>query len=175
MQVREILVFTSVDDQPVGAQMEFRNQTLDGFDQVRQEWVRWFQVRKGTDILFRDEDHMKGMGWFRMMENQQCFRHTQFFGRDEKAHVFNHPSGQEASQMVIELHLQSPKTTFPSSIDVMQTRLSTGTPMSCKQRPSSFKNLLDQRAYTDHACSGRLRQADEPHNGRAGGEEIIDD
>ena len=68
----EILVIPAIDDQPVGVQTVFLHQVLDGGDKVRDERVSRFEVRKRTDILFGEDDNVKRMGWFRVMEGQQC-------------------------------------------------------------------------------------------------------
>ena len=70
----EILVIPAIDDQPVGRQMVFSHQVLDGGDKVRDERVSRFEVRKRTNILFREDDNVKRMGGFRVMESQQCIR-----------------------------------------------------------------------------------------------------
>src|SRR5512136_1067772 len=113
--------------------MVFRHDGADRCDQVCQERIERIKIIERMDILFGKDDHVEWMGWFWVMESQQSIRLTQSFGRDDKAHVGKYPTGQETSCRRIrqpgeQTHQQSPMTTFPSSIEVMHTSDSIGTP-----------------------------------------------
>ena len=131
--MREFLVISAIDKQAVGGQVVFGHETLHHRDQVLHKRVGRGKFRKRTDILFGQDDHVKGVGRLRVLESQQGIGLTQAFGRDGEAHVCNNPTGQEPSNRRIrqpekQVHQQSPTTTFPSSIEVIQASDSTGMP-----------------------------------------------
>jgi hypothetical protein len=102
MQVRELLVFPGVDDQPVSQEMIFGYNGLHAGDQVSQERVRRQQIRKGMQFFFWKEQHVKGVGWPGVVECQQGIRLTQAFCRDDKTHVGKGPAGQEVSRRGVQ-------------------------------------------------------------------------
>jgi hypothetical protein len=58
-------------------------------------------------------------------------------------------------------------------MEVMRIRLSTDMPWGSNRARSPLKDFLDEDACANHNSSGCLRQADEIHNGRSLGEEIV--
>lgn len=91
MQMREFLVLPTVDDQPVGRQLIFGNQALDGGDDVRQEGIGWIKLRKGTDGSFWEKDDVERVFRPGMKKGQQGIRLPQAFDGEDKGHVVQHP------------------------------------------------------------------------------------
>ncbi len=61
------------------------------------------------------------------------------------------------------------------SIDWMRASDSIGTPRCASACAPAFEGLFDQRADADHCRPGGLRQAHQAQDGRAGGQEVVDD
>jgi len=87
MQMWEFLVFSPIDDETIGWQIVFPNQSLHGGEQVAQEGgILWIERLQGRDRLARDKDDMERVGWVWVMEGQQVFCLEQKFDGQGKGH-----------------------------------------------------------------------------------------
>ncbi len=97
MQMREILVGSAVDDQPVTvlSQLEFLNQALYCAEQVGQKnRIHRVQIFEAGDSLLRDEQNMEWICWLWMVKGQQRIRLAQAFDRNGETHVGEYPTNE---------------------------------------------------------------------------------
>ena len=99
MQLRHILELPTIDNQSICGELIFLDKTLGSGDQVGQKGgILRVEVGKRHNRLLRNDQHMEGMGRFRMMECHQRFGLTQAFDGDGKTHVGKHPSNDNLYQ-----------------------------------------------------------------------------
>ncbi len=64
MQMREILILSAVDDEPVGFEIVFLHEALDGGIQIREKsGIAGVEVCQCLDLSHWDDDEMKLVTW----------------------------------------------------------------------------------------------------------------
>ncbi len=95
MQLREILVVSAVDDQPIGREMKFLYKALNGGIQVAEKYsIPGIKLLERSDSFLRDKQYMKCIRGFRVREGQECVRFTQPPDWDGKAHMLKYPADE---------------------------------------------------------------------------------
>ena len=78
MQLRKILVVSAVDDQPIGREMRFLYEALDGGIQVAEKFsIPGIKLFERSDSFLRDKQYVKWIRGLRVMERQECVRFAQ--------------------------------------------------------------------------------------------------
>ena len=71
--MREVLIFSAVDDDPIGFKMEFIHKALGGGVQIRQKGgVLRVEAGERIHLPLGDDEHMKLIAWRRMMKRYQA-------------------------------------------------------------------------------------------------------
>ena len=91
--MREVLIFSAVDDEPIGFKMEFIHKALGGGVQIRQKGgVLRVEAGERIHLPLGDDEHMKLIAWRRMMKRNQARGLTEAGDWDEKTHVGKNPA-----------------------------------------------------------------------------------
>ena len=99
MQMREVLIFSAVDDETIGFEMEFIHKALDGGVQVRQKGgVLRVEAGKGIHLQFREDEHVDLIAWRRVMKRKQVRGLTEAIHWDEKTHVGEYPADKSGNE-----------------------------------------------------------------------------
>ncbi len=103
MQVWKILNFSTVDDEPVGLEVEFLHKVLHRGIQVRKKGgVLWVEVRQCLNLLFRNYQNMDLVTGCRVMEGEQSCSLAQALNRNGKTHVGEDPADEENDEANVE-------------------------------------------------------------------------
>ena len=95
MQLRKILILPAIDDQTISREAKFAYKALNGGIQIGEKsGVCRIELVQGGNSFLRQEQHVKWIGWLRMMKRQQrpCF--TQPFNGNGKAHMLKTPADE---------------------------------------------------------------------------------
>ena len=97
--MREVLIFSAVDDEPIGFKMEFIHKALGGGVQIRQKGgVLRVEAGERIHLPLGDNEHMKLIAWRRMMKRNQAGGLTEAVDWDEKTHVGEYPADKSGDE-----------------------------------------------------------------------------
>jgi hypothetical protein len=99
MQMREVLIFSAVDDETIGFEMEFIHKALDGGVQVRQKGgVLRVEAGEGIHLPLWEDEHVDLIAWRRVMKRKQVRGLTEAINWDEKTHVGENPADKSGNK-----------------------------------------------------------------------------
>ena len=99
MQMREVLIFSAVDNETIGFQLKLVHETLGGGVQVRQKGgVLRVEAGEGIHLPFLEDEHVDLIAWRRMMKRNQVRGLTEAVDWDEKTHVGEYPADKSGNK-----------------------------------------------------------------------------
>jgi len=103
MQVRKILIFAAVDDEPIGFEVKFLYETLYGGIQVCQEGaVVWVKVCQCLHLPLGDDKQMNLIAGRRMLKRNQVRGLTEALDWDGETHMGENPTDEEGKKAEAE-------------------------------------------------------------------------
>ena len=95
MQLRKILILSTIDDQTIGGETKFIYKALNGGEQIGEKSgicrIEFFQ---GSNRFLGKEKNMKWIGWLRVMKRHQGLCFAQSFNGNGEIHVLKSPADE---------------------------------------------------------------------------------
>lgn len=103
MQMRKVLVLSAVDDQPVGFEVEFFHEALDGGKQVREKGgVGRVKVCQCLNLPLWDDEQVNLVTGRGVMESDQARGLAEAFDGEEETHAGEEKADQEGYKSKVE-------------------------------------------------------------------------
>lgn len=103
MQMRKILILSTVDDETIGFEIEFVHKIANRRIQVCEEGgIIWVEFCKRFGLSLGDDKHVKLVAGSRMLKRNQVRGLAEACSRDEETHVSENPADDPGDEAEME-------------------------------------------------------------------------